>query len=313
MKTIALLFPGQGSQSQGMMLELIDKIPDIKNFVDNASEQLKFDICNIIKNDSEKLNQTVYTQPILLTLEVALFNYIKPYLSNARLVGLGHSLGEWSALTASHAVPFEKSIDIVSKRAQLMQKAVPLGEGAMCALIGFEIEKLLSYLAELASQSCVIEIANYNSPKQVVVAGKISDIEKFEKKSVVDGIVKKAIRLAVSSPSHCSLLHEAATEFKSLLQWVDFSEPDFDIIHNFNAKTNHINLFPDTLSLQLSRPLLWHQSIDMVINKYKPDLWVEVGPGSVLSRIIKGIDRSISVQTCDTVESLRKIQMMRNG
>ena len=326
MKKIALLFPGQGSQYQSMMLDIVDSSSEFKKVVDDASTILGYDIIDIIKNKPEALDNTVYTQPILHTVEIALYTLLEPYIfdktsieavdkvdsldSNvdSRVVSMGHSLGEWSALTVSGAIDFNKSLLLVNQRATLMDSSIPAGKGAMSAVLGINHQELKHYLASIDKSLGIVEIANYNSVNQVVVAGDAPAIAFFEANAVKDKQAKKVVRLPVSSPSHCSLLSDASAKFKEILSKVSFTEGRFSVIHNYNASTCNTENLPEVLSKQLSSPLLWVKSLEYLWSNFKPDIWLEVGPGKVLSGINRSFNKDIVVHRCDTMKHIEEIR-----
>lgn len=281
-----LIFPGQGSQSIGMMKSYTSNV--VKEVFSKASEIINEDLLGLVENENEKINQTIYTQPIMLAAGYATFLILKdtkPSFSFDFLAG--HSLGEITALLAGDVFSYEDSIKIVKKRSELMQNAVPEGKGAMAAILGLEDEKVEQICADLKDHG-VIEPVNYNSPGQIVIAGEKelieSSLEKFKEQGA-----KRALLLPVSVPSHCSLMKEAGQSFSDYLDQIVFNEPNVPIIQNVNAKPT-VN--PDDLKrnlvAQLSNPVRWTESVKLMESEGLNCL-VECGPGKVLTGLNKRI------------------------
>lgn len=281
-----LVFPGQGSQSIGMMKSYTSNV--VKEVFSKASEIINEDLLGLVENENEKINQTIYTQPIMLAAGYATFLILKdkkPSFSFDFLAG--HSLGEITALLAGDVFSYEDSIKIVKKRSELMQNAVPEGKGAMAAILGLEDEKVEQICADLKDHG-VIEPVNYNSPGQIVIAGEKelieSSLEKFKEQGA-----KRALLLPVSVPSHCSLMKEAGQSFSNYLDQIVFNEPNVPIIQNVNAKPT-VN--PDDLKrnlvAQLFNPVRWTESVKLMESEGLNCL-VECGPGKVLTGLNKRI------------------------
>ena len=281
-----LVFPGQGSQSIGMMKSYTSNV--VKEVFSKASEIINEDLLGLVENENEKINQTIYTQPIMLAAGYATFLILKdtkPSFSFDFLAG--HSLGEITALLAGDVFSYEDSIKIVKKRSELMQNAVPEGKGAMAAILGLEDEKVEQICADLKDHG-VIEPVNYNSPGQIVIAGEKelieSSLEKFKEQGA-----KRALLLPVSVPSHCSLMKEAGQSFSDYLDQIVFNEPNVPIIQNVNAKPT-VN--PDDLKrnlvAQLFNPVRWTESVKLMESEGLNCL-VECGPGKVLTGLNKRI------------------------
>ncbi len=281
-----LVFPGQGSQSIGMMKSYTSNV--VKEVFSKASEIINEDLLGLVENENEKINQTIYTQPIMLAAGYATFLILKdkkPSISFDFLAG--HSLGEITALLAGDVFSYEDSIKIVKKRSELMQNAVPEGKGAMAAILGLEDEKVEQICADLKDHG-VIEPVNYNSPGQIVIAGEKelieSSLEKFKEQGA-----KRALLLPVSVPSHCSLMKEAGQSFSNYLDQIVFNEPNVPIIQNVNAKPT-VN--PDDLKrnlvAQLFNPVRWTESVKLMEDEGLNCL-VECGPGKVLTGLNKRI------------------------
>ena len=290
MKIIACMFPGQGSQQQNMGEALYHNQPRFQEIIDQSSQILGYDVMKIITDEPEKLNQTVYTQPVLFSVEYAAYQLVKDFLVNSQVFFLGHSLGEWTALVCAKAIGFESALRLIRSRAQLMQDAMPKGAGKMVAVIGFDLPQLKEALARHTGQNEVVEIVNYNSPKQVVIAGHSAAIEKLTAYLTTHKIVKRAIPLPVSVPAHSTLLKAAAEKFKQLLDTVEFSDPQTPIIHNSTAKEEPAaSAYPSLLSDHIAQPVLWEKSLHYLQSTYTPDLYLEIGPGTVLKGLCKHI------------------------
>ncbi|MGI5922297.1 MAG: ACP S-malonyltransferase, partial [Syntrophomonadaceae bacterium] len=248
---------------------------------------------------AEELNKTVYAQPCLLTANLAIFQVVMSQgLKPAVVAGL--SLGEYSALLAAGSISFTEALPLVQKRAQLMQEAVPPGQGAMAAILGLDSETVEQACSQ---QQGIVSIANYNCPGQVVISG--------ESKAVLNAsvLLKEAggrvTPLAVSVPSHCQMMYEAALKLKPFLAGITWKEPEIEVVNNVNAQANPASSLADMLFKQLFSPVRWEQSVRYMMEK--ADYFVEVGPGSSLSGLIRRIDRSRLLGQVDSVASLEKV------
>jgi [acyl-carrier-protein] S-malonyltransferase len=300
---IAFVFPGQGSQHVGMGKDLWERFDEVKSLYAEASEALGYDMTDLSFNGpKEELNKTFRTQPALLTASIAAFRVlssrgVKPY------VVAGHSLGEYSAIVAAEVVSFGDALVLTEKRGMFMQEAVPEGQGLMAAVIGLgrnEVDDLC-----LSVESGYVSPANYNCPGQIVIAG--------EKKAVEDAMhlakeagAKRTIALAVSAPSHCTLMAEASNRLASLLDTIEFSDPVMPLVNNADAiLLSNAEKIKSSLIKQLSRPLLWEDSIRRIVDG-GIDTFVEVGPGKVLSGLIKRIEPSARLFNVEDAESLER-------
>jgi [acyl-carrier-protein] S-malonyltransferase len=300
---IAFVFPGQGSQHVGMGKDLWEHFDEVKSLYAEASSALGYDLAALsFDGPKEELNKTYHTQPALLTASIAAYRVlcsrgVTPY------VVAGHSLGEYSAIVASGVVSFSDAVVLTEKRGMFMQEAVPEGEGLMAAIIGLgrnDVDELC-----LAVESGYVSPANYNCPGQIVIAG--------EKKAVEDAIrlareagAKRAIPLAVSAPSHCTLMAEASNRLATLLDTVEFRDPDMPLVNNADAiLLTNAEKIKSSLIKQLSRPLLWEDSIRRIVSG-GIDTFVEVGPGKVLCGLIRRIEPSARLFNVEDRESLHK-------
>ncbi len=302
---IAIVFPGQGSQSVGMMGGLLETESNLKSVFDSASEVLGYDLLDIINSGpEEKLNQTEITQPALLASAYATWLMCKETFQTSPTVFAGHSLGEYTALVCAGVIKFEDAIALVAERGRCMQKAVPAGTGAMAAILGLEDKQIVQVCAD-AAESGVVSAANFNSPGQVVIAGDKSAVEKAIVAAKNAG-AKRALMLPVSVPSHCMLMKEAAAEFAKALDIISFNDAKTPVIQNVNAeiKTKSDEIKKALLE-QLYMPVRWVDCINsmhgMQVNKI-----IECGPGKVLSGLIKRIDRSFEIHSVNDKASLEK-------
>lgn len=291
MTKFALVFPGQGSQSVGMLAALNDVDSVISETFSEAGEVLGCDLWSIASNGpAESLNSTELTQPLMLAGGVGVWRFWSRAGGPAPAAVAGHSLGEYSALVAAGVLDFQDAVGIVSKRARLMQSAVPAGEGAMAAILGLADEVVEAICREVAEDQ-IVAPANYNSPGQLVVAGDSAAVERVTHACVAAG-ARKALKLPVSVPSHCALMAPAAEELADVLAGVRFGEPAFPTVHNVDAEVRHS---PDdirsALVRQLSAPVQWTATVEALV-KRDIGTFAESGPGRVLCGLGKRIERS---------------------
>ncbi|HEV2613279.1 MAG TPA: ACP S-malonyltransferase [Gammaproteobacteria bacterium] len=301
-KKIAVVFPGQGSQSIGMLNKFMLIYPDIISDVFNtASEILKYNLLNIITDGPvEKLNQTEITQPALLTASVALWKLWQTKSDINPVVLAGHSLGEYSALVCSGVLRFEDAVMCVANRGKYMQEAVPEGKGAMAAIIGLSSE-VIDEICQKSSQGQVVSAANINSPGQIVIAGDVDAVERVMAAAKQSG-AKLIKKLDVSVPSHCALMNSAADKLKILLESIAFHQPKIPVIQNTTASaTNSIADIKSALFQQLSQPVRWVESVENMVRDFVPDIIIECGPGKVLAGLNK---RIVNIPTISIEEAL---------
>lgn len=292
MKSV-LLFPGQGSQSVGMMNGFDSNV--VKEVFDLGSDIFGENLLDLITSDNDKINQTIYTQPIMFLSGYATYLLLKEKKSNLQIDYVaGHSLGEITAACVAGVFSVDTAVKIVQKRAQLMQNAVPAGEGAMAAILGLE-ENVVEGICKTLQSTGVIEPVNYNSPGQIVVAGEKKLIEQSLEKFKDSG-AKRALLLPVSVPSHCSLMQSAAEDFGSYLNDFEFNDADIPIIQNVNA-TDVVdkNLIKENLVAQLFNPVKWTASIQY-LEKQGVSNFIESGPGKVLWGLNRRITKSEDVK-----------------
>jgi len=289
----AVVFPGQGSQSVGMMVDLYDNHQIVKDTFAEAANALGFDLWAMIKNGpAESLNQTQNTQPAMLASGIAVWRLMIDSGVNQPAKLAGHSLGEYSALVASGAMDFSDAIKLVAERGRLMQEAVPEGEGAMAAILGLDDDDVRDVCSR-AAESEVAEAVNFNSPGQVVIAGNKAAIERAMELAKEAG-AKRALPLPVSAPSHCALMKPAADKLSASLSNISLSLPAIPVIHNVNVSAaSNTDELASLLAQQLYSPVRWVETVQ----SFAADgisLVVEAGPGKVLTGLCKRIDRSIN-------------------
>lgn len=291
----ALVFPGQGSQSIGMLADFELEYPILRETFEEASSIIGYDIWKLIQKDPEsQLNFTEYTQVAMLTADVAVYKILQQF-SQIKVDSMaGHSLGEYAALVCSGALDFADGIRLVSKRGQIMQNAVPLGKGAMAAIIGLSDEQIETLCLSASTEEEVVSAANFNSIGQTVVAGHTSAVQRLIQLAEDNGAALAKI-LPVSVPCHCSLLEEAAIEYAKSLDQVTFHEPAVKVISNVDAQYYQSPTdICEKLKKQLYLPVRWVESIQN-IKAADINLVLECGPGKVLGGLIKRIDRSLKV------------------
>jgi|TARA_B100001094_G_scaffold806_1_gene774 [acyl-carrier-protein] S-malonyltransferase len=307
MTDFVALFPGQGSQSIGMMQNLTSN-PLIKKTFDEASDILNTNFWDMVNIENTDINQTINTQPLMLAAGIATWRVLKESNINHPSFAAGHSLGEFTALVAAEVFSFENGLNIVKKRAELMQNAVPSDEGAMAAILGLKDSEVINICNNLKEKG-VIEAVNFNSPGQVVVAGEKIIIETSLEVFKEAG-AKRAIILPVSVPSHCSLMKEAAIEFKEFLSSINFAKPIFPVVQNFEAiPYDDEEKIKEGLFHQLFNPVRWTQSMEFMSEK-KLNIFLEIGPGKVLTSLSKRINRdsnNISIDSMESIENFKEI------
>ncbi|AXA34291.1 ACP S-malonyltransferase [Francisella adeliensis] len=303
---IAVVFPGQGSQKFGMLQDYYNNFETFKNTIDEAKQHLGYDLWDIIQNNEEKLNKTEYTQPALLATSYAIFKVLKEQKPDLEISFLaGHSLGEYTALLAAGCISYKDALQLVSTRGKLMQSAVTDKECAMSAVLGLSNEDVVTSCKE-ASDVGVVEAANFNSTGQVVISGEKIAVEKANAIAKEKG-AKRAQILAVSVPSHCSLMKEAASKFEQELNSVEFNAPTTAIVQNFDAKSHSdLNEIKQATVKQLYKPVLWTQSVEELAKLGVSEI-IECGPNKVLCGLMKRIDKSLTLKDTNSTESLEKI------
>jgi len=308
----SIVFPGQGSQSLGMLSDLNNNFPVVNEIFHEASDAINVDLWKIVNEDLEALNLTENTQPAMLAAGYATYKILSEEMSLAPVSMAGHSLGEYSALVASNSLNFFDAIRLVRKRGQLMQSAVPKGAGSMAAILGLE-DDLIIEECNRASEKGVVEAVNFNSPGQVVIAGEKEAVA-YACELLKESGAKRALILPVSVPSHCSLMKEAANEFKNSIENVDIRMNDVKVIHNVDADySDNIEEIKSKLVEQLYMPVLWTSSVKKM-KELGVEKLIETGPGKVLAGLTRRIDKSLSASAIIDVSSLKStIEEMSNA
>ena len=300
---IAFVFPGQGSQSVGMLAELGADHPIVIETFAQASGVLGYDLWDLVQHDKDgKLSQTHITQPALLTASVALWRLWLNQGGITPSILAGHSLGEYSALVCAGALDFADAVRLVEARGQFMQAAVPPGEGAMAAIIGMDDDAIAS-ACETSAQGQVVAPVNYNSPGQVVIAGSKSAVERAMV-ACKEGGAKRALPLPVSVPSHCALMLPAAEKLRTMLEGMQVRVPSIPVVQNVDAKVAASgDIIVDNLVAQLHQPVLWTQCVESIAAS-GVDLVVECGPGKVLNGLTKRINKTLQSASINDAASL---------
>ncbi|MGD2117870.1 MAG: ACP S-malonyltransferase [Chromatiales bacterium] len=288
----AVVFPGQGSQSVGMLSDLYDNHALVADTFKEASDALGFDLWDMVKNGPvEQLNQTFNTQPAMLAAGIAVWRVMQQAGMAQPALLAGHSLGEYSALVASGALDYSDAIKLVAERGRLMQDAVPQGEGAMAAILGLDDDQVRD-ICEQAAQGQVAEAVNFNSPGQVVIAGNSTAIERAMELAKQAG-AKRALPLPVSAPSHCALMKPAAEKLAHSLAAIQWSTPQIPVIHNVNVASVANTEIASLLEQQLYSPVRWVETVQHM-HQNGIDLLIEAGPGKVLTGLCKRIDKAVN-------------------
>ena len=299
----SIVFPGQGSQSLGMLSDLNQNFSIVNEIFQEASDAISVDLWKIVNEDQEALNLTENTQPVMLASGYATYKILSEEISLAPESMAGHSLGEYTALVASNSINFFDAIRLVKKRGELMQSAVPNGTGSMAAILGLE-DSLIIEKCDNASVKGVVEAVNFNSPGQVVIAGQKEAVA-YACELLKEAGAKRALILPVSVPSHCSLMKEAANEFKKSIENVEFRLSDVNVIHNVDADcSNTTEEIKSKLVEQLYNPVLWTSSV-LKMKGLGIEKLLEVGPGKVLAGLTRRIDKSLSASAIIDVNSLK--------
>lgn len=293
MKTeIAFIFPGQGSQRLGMLQSAYQASKIVRDTFAEANEVLKADLWQICQRDEVKLNQTQYTQPVLLAASVALWRaWQVSHGDKMPSFMAGHSLGEYSALVCAGAIQFVDAVGLVAKRGELMSEAVPSGMGAMAAIIGLDDASVIT-ACEKAANHRVVSAVNFNSPGQVVIAGEKAAVEDTGQLLKEMG-AKRVKMLPVSVPSHCALMQPAAEKLAEVLSQINIASPKIPVVHNVDVAMHKApEMIREALIRQLYSPVRWMETIEFLIKQGVTTL-IECGPGKVLTGLNKRIDRSI--------------------
>lgn len=299
----AYVFPGQGSQTVGMLADVAAEYPVVEETFAQASDVLGYDLWALVQNGpAEQLNETQRTQPALLTASVALYRVLEQAGVEAPEWMAGHSLGEYSALVCAGALDFQDAVKLVAMRGEFMQTAVPTGIGAMSAIIGLDDELVEKACAE-AAQNEVASAVNYNSPGQVVIAGHKAAVERAGKACLEAG-AKRALPLPVSVPSHCALMQSAAEQLAVELGKLTFNTPQVPVVNNVDVEApREADQIRDALVRQLYSPVRWTETVRHLVAQGVTEIY-EIGPGKVLTGLNKRIDKAISGDAVNTVDAI---------
>ncbi len=304
----ACVFPGQGSQSIGMMAELAETYPVVNELFTKASKVLKYNLWKVVQEGpAEELNKTEVTQPAMLVAGVAVYEILKSKTDAEPEILAGHSLGEYTALVCAGALEFEAAVKLVAKRGKLMQAAVPDGVGAMAAILGLKDEAVLDICEMCSDDNFSVQAVNFNSPGQVVIAGNVQAVE-TAMAIAKDRGAKRALKLPVSVPSHSSLMEGAAKKLATYLKEVKIKKAStLPVIQNVTAKnyTKPAEV-KKNLVKQLHNPVLWVDSVNNLIAE-GIDTIIECGPGKVLMGLNKRINKEVNSFTINDVETLDKV------
>ncbi|CAM3847353.1 ACP S-malonyltransferase [Avibacterium endocarditidis] len=306
MKKFAMVFPGQGSQTVGMLADLANQFPVVEQTFKQASEVLGYDLWQLVQQGpAEELNKTWQTQPALLAASVAIYRvWQQQYPDLKPSVMAGHSLGEYSALVCAGVIDFQDAIKLVELRGKLMQQAVPEGTGAMYAIIGLDNEAIIN-ACKAAEQGEVVSAVNFNSPGQVVIAGTKAAVERAAAACKEAG-AKRALPLAVSVPSHCALMKPAADQLAVSLQNITLKTPEIAVINNVDVKTEEkSDEIRTALIRQLYSPVRWTETVEKMAQN-GIEVLVEIGPNKVLTGLTSRIVKELTAVAVNDVASLEK-------
>ena len=306
----SVIFPGQGSQSVGMSKDLYNKFDIVKELFKEADNALNFSISKLILDGSkEELDQTENTQPAIFLTGFSIFHLIKKEFDidlNKANYFAGHSLGEYTALSCAGALNFSDTLKLLRSRGKAMQEAVPKGEGGMLAVLGSTTE-IIEKIFEENKNNYECYIANDNSNGQIVISGKLINLDLLIKDLKKRNI--KCIKLSVSSPFHCKLMNNATKIMQDEIQKCDFKKLKNTLISNVTAQeVNEISILKELLIKQIESRVRWRESVNLMLEK-KITQFIEIGPGKVLSGLIKRIDKNVKVTSINTEDDIKQINL----
>jgi [acyl-carrier-protein] S-malonyltransferase len=305
MKETAFIFPGQGSQSVGMGRELFDNFKVAREIFEEADDTLRFPISALcFQGPEESLKLTENTQPAILTTSVAALRVLREEKGGTARLVAGHSLGEYSALVSSGALRFADAVQMVRLRGRFMQEAVPVGEGAMAAVLGLERDQVEKICQEEASGE-VLSPANFNCPGQIVISGHARAVERAIERIKKEG--KKAVPLPVSAPFHSALMNSAGLRLEKELENISICDLGIPVVTNVEAELNtQKDRVKDLLVAQVSSPVRWEESMRKMVEK-GIERMLEIGPGKVLSGLMKRIEPAVETFNIEDVKTLKRI------
>ena len=306
----SVIFPGQGSQSVGMAKDLYNKFKIVKELFSQADEILKFSITKLILDGpKEELDQTENTQPAMFLVGYSIFQLIKKDFNvdlNEANYFAGHSLGEYTALACAEALSFSETLRLLRIRGKSMQEAVPKGEGGMVAILGSTFDTIEKIIIE-NNNNYKCYIANDNSNGQLVVSGKINDLDLLIKDLKKNNI--KSIKLSVSAPFHCKLMKNATKIMQNEIQKCDFKNPKNTLISNVTSQeVNDASLLKELLVKQIESRVRWRENVNLMLER-KVNQFIEIGPGKVLSGLVKRIDKNVITSSINSEEDIKKINI----
>jgi len=306
----SVIFPGQGSQSVGMAKDLYNKFKIVKELFSQADEILKFSITKLILDGpKEELDQTENTQPAMFLVGYSIFQLIKKDFNidlNEANYFAGHSLGEYTALACAEALSFSETLRLLRIRGKSMQEAVPKGEGGMVAILGSTFDTIEKIIIE-NNNNYKCYIANDNSNGQLVISGKINDLDLLIKDLKKNNI--KSIKLSVSAPFHCKLMKNATKIMQNEIQKCDFKNPKNTLISNVTSQeVNDASLLKELLVKQIESRVRWRENVNLMLEK-KVNQFIEIGPGKVLSGLVKRIDKNVITSSINSEEDIKKINI----
>ncbi len=307
--SLAFVFPGQGSQSVGMLSQLATDFPQVQSTFTEASDALGYDLWKLVAAGSaESLNETQRTQPAMLAAGIAVWRSWQSISDLQPSYLAGHSLGEYTALVVAGALEFTDAIKLVEQRGQFMQQAVPAGKGAMAAILGLDDDAVRAICVQ-AAQNGVAEAVNFNSPGQVVIAGSTEAINMAIDLAKEKG-AKRALLLPISVPSHCALMKPAAQKLATALEDITIQSPKIPVIHNVSVATASSEAdIKQLLTQQLHNPVRWVETVQFLASQGVASL-IECGPGKVLAGLTKRIDKSVTALAIFDQTSIEKAQQL---
>ena len=304
MKT-AFVFPGQGSQKVGMLQDLYNEYPIVKQRFEEADQALGYSISQLcFEGPDTELVKTANTQPAILTASVACYEILKEKGFTPDIVG-GHSLGEYSAMVAAGVIDFKDAVYLVHKRGEFMQDAVPLGEGAMAAIINLDRDTVVAICDKITEEVGSVQAVNFNCPGQIIISGKTEAVEKACE-AMKEAGAKRALPLPVSGPFHSRLMEPAAARLKEEMDKIEFHDAQVPVVTNVTGKIlTKAQDIKDSLLVQVASPVLWEDCVAEMVN-FGAQAFVEVGPGKVVTGFTKKINKEMQLANVEDLASLDK-------